>query len=73
MAAISPNTQHHPTPPDPQAVIPPTDAAAIERAPGRCDEVLIDIAPNRPRGQIRVELVPAGRSAPIPADDPWAG
>jgi len=37
------------------------------------DDVMIDIAPDRPRGTIRVKLVNAGRSTPIPADDPWAG
>ena len=36
------------------------------------DDVLIEVAPERPCGTIRVKLVPAGRSTPIPADDPWA-
>ena len=36
------------------------------------DEVLIKTAPDRPRGTIRVKLVYAGRSTPIPAEDPWA-
>jgi hypothetical protein len=35
------------------------------------DDVLIDVAPDRPCGTIRVKLVYAGRSVPIPADDPW--
>jgi hypothetical protein len=36
------------------------------------DDVMIDVAPDRPCGTIRVKLVYAGRSTPIPADDPWA-
>jgi hypothetical protein len=36
------------------------------------DDVLIEVAPDRPCGTIRVKLVHAGRSTPIPADDPWA-
>ena len=36
------------------------------------DEVMIEIAPDRPSGTIRVRLAYAGRSAPLPADDPWA-
>jgi hypothetical protein len=36
------------------------------------DEVMIDVAPDRPCGTIRVKLVYAGRSVPIPVDDPWA-
>jgi len=34
--------------------------------------VMIDIAPDRPCETIRVKLVYAARSIPIPADDPWA-
>ena len=36
------------------------------------DDVLIEVAPDRPCGTIRVKLVHAGRSMPLPADDPWA-
>jgi hypothetical protein len=36
------------------------------------DDVLIVASPERPCGTIRVKLVYAGRSTPIPADDPWA-
>ncbi len=36
------------------------------------DDLMIDVAPDRPCGLIRVRLVYAGRSTPIPADDPWA-
>ena len=36
------------------------------------DDVLIEVAPDRPCGTIRVKLVYAGRSMPIPADEPWA-
>jgi hypothetical protein len=36
------------------------------------DELMIDVAPDRPCGTIRVKLVYAGRSTPIPVDDPWA-
>jgi hypothetical protein len=35
------------------------------------DEVMLSPAPERPGGTIRVKLVYAGRSMPIPADDPW--
>jgi hypothetical protein len=35
------------------------------------DEVMIEIPPARPSGVIRVKLVHSGRSAPVPADDPW--
>jgi hypothetical protein len=55
----------------------------LETAPGEAtltaeemgilnDDVMIDVAPDRPCGTIRVKLVYAGRSLPIPADDPWA-
>jgi hypothetical protein len=36
------------------------------------NDVLIEVPPDRPCGTIRVRLVYAGRSTPIPADDPWA-
>ncbi len=36
------------------------------------DDVMIDIAPDRPRGTIRVRLAYAGPSMPLLADDPWA-
>jgi hypothetical protein len=36
------------------------------------DDVMIDVAPDRPSGTTHVKLVYAGRSTPIPADDPWA-
>jgi hypothetical protein len=36
------------------------------------DDVIIDVAPDRPGGTIRVKLAYSGRSTPIPADDPWA-
>lgn len=36
------------------------------------DEVLIQADPDRPRGTIRVKLVYAGRSAPIPVENPWS-
>jgi hypothetical protein len=36
------------------------------------DDVMIEVAPDRPCGTIRVKLVYTGRSAPIPADDPRA-
>jgi hypothetical protein len=34
------------------------------------DEVMIEVPPARPSGRLRVKLVWAGRSTPIPADDP---
>jgi hypothetical protein len=36
------------------------------------DEVMIEIAPERPCGTIRVRLAYAGPSVPLLADDPWA-
>ncbi len=36
------------------------------------DDLMIDVAPDRPCGSIRVKLVYGGRSTPIPAEDPWA-
>jgi hypothetical protein len=36
------------------------------------DDVMIEVAPIRACGTIRVRLVFAGRSTPIPTDDPWA-
>ena len=36
------------------------------------DEVMIEIAPDRPRGTIRVRLAYAGPIIPLWADDPWA-
>jgi hypothetical protein len=36
------------------------------------DDVMIDVAPDRPSGTIRVKLVYAGRSLPIPAEEPRA-
>ena len=56
---------------------PPTGEAveaspAVEQTGVLNDDVMIDLAPDRPNGTIRVKLVYAGRSTPIPADDPWA-
>jgi hypothetical protein len=57
---------------------PTSPAEAVDRAPAADewdilnDDVMIEVAPDRPCGTIRVKLVYAGRSAPIPADDPWA-
>jgi hypothetical protein len=36
------------------------------------DDVMIESAPDRTQGTIRVKLVYAGRSTPIAADEPWA-
>jgi hypothetical protein len=36
------------------------------------EQVLIELAPHRPGGTIRVKLAYAGPSTPIAADDPWA-
>jgi hypothetical protein len=57
---------------------PPSQAEPLDRATAADDgdilndDVMIEVAPDRPCGTIRVKLVYAGRSAPIPADDPWA-
>ena len=56
----------------------PPEAVPVEALPSAeelgilNDEVMIDVAPDRPCGTIRVKLVYTGRSMPIPADDPWA-
>ena len=34
------------------------------------DDVMIELAPERPSGTIRVKLVYEGRSTPLPAEDP---
>ena len=58
----------HPTPPaEPVNRMPAADEWEILN-----DDVMIEVAPERPCGTIRVKLVYAGRSTPIPADDPWA-
>jgi hypothetical protein len=46
--------------------------SAIEDTAVLNDEVMIEIAPDRPSGTIRVRLAYAGPSTPLPADDPWA-
>ena len=45
---------------------------ALEDTAPLNDEVMIEIAPDRPRGAIRVRLAYAGPSMPLLADDPWA-
>jgi hypothetical protein len=45
---------------------------AVEETALLNDEVMIQIAPDRPRGTIRVKLAYAGPSVPLLADDPWA-
>ena len=58
-------------PPPPEAA--PVEATRMAAEMGILnDDVMIDVAPDRPSGTIRVKLVYAGRSLPIPADDPWA-
>jgi hypothetical protein len=72
MPDISPFTEDAIKLPDPSSVSPVPASPAIEDAVILNDEVLIDVAPDRPGGKIRVRFVHAGRSIPIPADDPWA-
>ncbi len=36
------------------------------------DDLMIEVAPDRPTGTIRVKLVYAGRSTSVPIADPWA-
>jgi hypothetical protein len=45
---------------------------ATEDTAGLNDEVMVEIAPDRPCGTVRVRLAYAGPSTPLPADDPWA-
>jgi hypothetical protein len=45
---------------------------AIEDTAVLNDEVMIELAPDRRRGSIRVRLAYAGPSMPLLADDPWA-
>lgn len=60
---------HPATPAEPAPVVgaPPPDEPDLLN-----DDVMIEAVPCRPRGTIRVKLVPAGRSTPIPADNPWS-
>ena len=51
----------------PVEILPPAEDPSILN-----DDVMIDVAPARPGGTIRVELAYSGRSMPIPADHPWA-
>jgi hypothetical protein len=51
----------------------PTELQPASDALGAFDDkVMIEIAPDRPCGTIRVKLVYTGRSTPIQVDDPWA-
>jgi hypothetical protein len=59
--------------PDPPEVPPIERAAPTEEGDVLNDDVMIEVAPDRPAGTLRVKLVYDGRSTPIPADDPWAG
>ena len=58
----------HPAPAvAPVEMSPPVDELDILN-----NDVMIEVAPGRPCGTVRVKLVYAGRSTPIPADDPWS-
>jgi hypothetical protein len=59
--------------PNPPEVAPIEVTPTAEEMDILNDDVMIVVAPDRPCGTIRVRLVYAGRSEPIPADDPWAG
>jgi hypothetical protein len=59
--------------PDPSEVPPIARSSPAAEGDVLNDDVLIEIAPDRPAGTLRVRLVYDGRSTPIPADDPWAG
>jgi hypothetical protein len=63
----------HDVPGPTRGQIGPPKVAADDAVDVLNDDVTIDVPPARPSGTIRVKLVPAGRSTPIPADDPWAG
>jgi hypothetical protein len=53
------------------AEVEPIDVqSAVDEVGVLNDEVMIEIAPDRPSGTIQVRLKYAGRSAPLPADDP---
>jgi len=58
--------------PDPPAVAPVTASTSVEQMGVLNDDVMIDRAPDRPSGTIRVKWVSTGRSTPLPADAPWA-
>ncbi len=57
---------------DSSGTSPVSASPVIEESMILNDEVLIDVAPDRPGRNIRVRFVHSGRSIPIPADDPWA-
>jgi hypothetical protein len=74
MADVSPIACEPISPPDHRAtaVAPVRTSPTADELDILNDDVLIEVAPDRPYGTIRVKLVHAGRSTPIPADDPWA-
>lgn len=74
MADVSPMACEPIGPPDhPATSVAPVHASPTADEPEILnDDVLIEAAPDRPGGTIRVKLDYAGRSTPIPADDPWA-
>jgi hypothetical protein len=57
---------------EPFPIGPVESLPAADEMPILNDDVMIDVAPHRPSGTIRVKLVYAGRSTPTPTDDPWA-
>jgi hypothetical protein len=64
---------HDPIPVPPRGEeIPAEIAPAADGIDILNDEVMIEVAPDRPCGTIRVRLEAVGRSTPIPADDPLA-
>jgi hypothetical protein len=74
MAEVSPMACEPISPPDhPATAVAPVQASpTADEVDILNDGVLIEVTPEKPCGTIRVKLASAGRSAPIPADDPWA-
>ena len=58
--------------PPTSAVVPAGESSSGEELDILNDNVLIPTAPARPSGTIQVTLTYAGRSIPIPVEDPWA-
>jgi hypothetical protein len=56
---------------EPLAVGPVESFPTAEETSILNDDVLIDVAPDRPSWTIRVKLVYSGPGTPIPTDDPW--
>lgn len=72
MSEIVPLDHNTIVPAQPHAVGTLESLATAEEMAILNDDVMIESPPVRASGTIRVRLVYAGRSTPIPSDEPWA-